>query len=180
MGTISNGAGSIAWSITKCISSECSPANGRGSDDNARRLGELGVSDGRDRSLAERRAPFRRRMNRDARKRDPMSGADDDNAARRLGPVGPRAERRRGDRTRVDEAGMRPDDNLGRNAAIRPSAFAHIRDQGAQRIRLDRIKRPRDLRGMDGLGVTRHGANHCDETVGVHRRQRMLFRDHFA
>ncbi len=67
-------------------------------DDNAGRLGELGVSDRRDRNFAQRRAPFRRRMNRDARKRDAMRGADDDNAARRVGAARPRAERCRRDR----------------------------------------------------------------------------------
>ncbi len=61
------------------------------------------------------------------------------------------------------------DDNLGRNAAIRPSAFAQIRDRGVQGTWLCRVKHPRDLRGMDGLGVTRHGANHCDETVSIGR-----------
>ena len=98
-------------------------------DDNAGRLGELGVSAGRDRNFAKRRAPLRRRMNRHARKRDAMGGADDDDAARRLGAARPRAERRRRDRARVDEAGVRRDDDLWRDAAIRPRALAHIRDQ---------------------------------------------------
>ena len=125
-------------------------------DDDAGRLGELGMRDGRDRSLAERRAPLRRRMNRNARKRDAMGGANDDDPARRLGAARPRAERCRRDRARINEAGMRRDDDLWRDAAIRPSALAHIRDQGVQRIRLRRVKHSRDLRRVDGLGVTRH------------------------
>ena len=67
-------------------------------DDNARRLSELGMSNGRDRRLAQRRAPFRRRMNRNAGKRDAMGRANNDNAAGRLGAARPRAERCRGDR----------------------------------------------------------------------------------
>ena len=125
-------------------------------DDNARHLSELGMSDRRDRHFAERRAPFRRRMNRNARKRDAMGGADDDDAARWFGATRPRAERRRGDRTRVDEAGMRRDDDLRRDAAIRASTFAHLRDQGVQRSWVRRVKHSRDLRGVDGLGRTRH------------------------
>ena len=46
---------------------------------------------------------------------------------------------------------MRRDDDLRRDAAVRPSALAHIRNQGVQRIRFGRIKHARDLRGMDGL-----------------------------
>ena len=48
---------------------------------------------------------------------------------------------------------MRRDDDFWRDAAIRPSAFAHIRDQGVQRIRLRRVKHSRDLRRVDCLGI---------------------------
>ncbi len=99
-------------------------------DDNTGRLRELSMSDGRDRSFAERRAPLRRRMNRNARKRDAMGGANDDDAAWWFGAARPRAERCRGDRTRVDEASVWCDDDLWRDAAIRPSALARIRNQG--------------------------------------------------
>ena len=67
-------------------------------DDNSGRLCEPGVRDGRDRSLAERRAPFRRRMDRNAGKRDAMGGADDHDAARWLDAARPGAERGRRDR----------------------------------------------------------------------------------
>ena len=62
------------------------------------RLGETGVSGGRDRRLAERGAPFRRGVDCDPAKRDAVRGADDDDAANGLGAARPRAERGRGDR----------------------------------------------------------------------------------
>ena len=67
-------------------------------DKDAARLGETGVSAGRDLNLAERGAPFRRRMHRDPAKCDAVRRADDDDAANRLGAARPRAERGRGDR----------------------------------------------------------------------------------
>ena len=54
-------------------------------DNHAGRLGELGMRDARDRNLAERCAPLRRRMNRNARERDAMGWANDNDPARRLG-----------------------------------------------------------------------------------------------
>ena len=72
-------------------------------DDDARRFSELGVRGGR---FAQRRAPLRHRINRDARKRDAVSRANNDNSPRRLGAARPRAEGRRRDRAWVDEAGV--------------------------------------------------------------------------
>jgi hypothetical protein len=95
-------------------------------------------------------------MNRNARKRDAMGRANDDDAARRLGAARPRAKRSRGDRARVNDAGVRRDHDLRRDAAIGPSLPAHIRDQRVQRMRLGWVKHSRNLRGMDGLGRTRH------------------------
>ena len=122
-------------------------------DDHAGRLGELGMRDARDWNLAERRAPLRRRMNRNARKRDAMGRANDDDPARRLGAARPRAECGRRNRARINEAGVRRDDNLWRDAAIRPRAFARIRNQGVQRIRRRRIKHSRDLGRVDRVGI---------------------------
>jgi len=76
-----------------------------------------------------------------------------DVAARRLGAARPRAERGRRNRARINEAGMRRDDDLWRDAAIRPRAFAHIRDQRVERIRRRRVKHSRDLRRVDRLGI---------------------------
>ena len=105
IGTISNGAGSIAWSITRCISSECSPANGRGIDEDARRrLGELGVRNRRDLRFAQRRPPFRRRMDRDPAEGDPVGRTDDHDPARRLGALRPRTKGGRRDRAGIDDA----------------------------------------------------------------------------
>ena len=98
-----------------------------------------------------------------------MGWANDDDSSWRLGAARPGAERCRRNRARVNEAGMRRDDDFWRDTAIRPGAFARIRNQCVQRIRRRRVKHSRDLRGMDGLGMTRHGANHCDETVSVRR-----------
>ena len=122
-------------------------------DDHAGRLGELGMRDARDRNVAERCAPLRRRMNRNARERDAMGWANDNDPARRLGAARPRAECCRRNRARVDEAGMRRDDDFWRDAAIRPGAFAHIRDQRVQSIRRRRVKHSRDLRRVDCLGI---------------------------
>ena len=124
-----------------------------GVDEYSGRLGEPGMRDARDRNPAERRAPSRSRMNRNARKRHAMGGADDDDPARRLGAARPRAERGRRNRARINEAGMRRDDDLWRDAAIRPRAFAHIRDQRVERIRRRRVKHSRDLRRVDRLGI---------------------------
>ena len=137
-------------------------------DDNARGLSELGVSDWRDRRFAKRRSPLRRRMNRNARERDAMGWANDDDSPWRLGAARPGAERCRRNRTRVNEAGMRCDDDLWRDAAIGPSAFARIRDQCVQRIRRRRVKYSRDLRRVDRLGIVQR------------RRQRVLLRYHLA
>ena len=96
-GTISNGAGSIACSMTRCISSECSPANGRESTKTPRASSEFGVSDGRDRPL--RRAgcaispqggPRFLEMRRDAPGQRSRCGA----AARRGAPTGRMRSRR--------------------------------------------------------------------------------------
>jgi len=122
-------------------------------DDHAGRLGEPGMRDARDRNLAERRAPLRRRMNGNAGERDAMGRSNDDDPARRLEAARPGAERCRRNRARVNEAGMRRDDDFWRDTAIRPGAFAHIRDQRIQRIRRRRIKHSRNLRRMDGLRI---------------------------
>ena len=106
-------------------------------------------------------------MNRNARERNAM-WANDDDSPWRLGAARPHAERCRRNRTRVNEAGMRRDDDLWRDAAIGPSAFAHIHDQGVQRIRLRRVEHSRDLRRVDRLGVAQRG------------RQRVLLRHRFA
>ena len=44
---------------------------------------------------------------------------------------------------------MRRDDRLRRDASVGSRLAAHVRDQGAQRIRVRRIKHARDLGGMD-------------------------------
>ena len=137
-------------------------------DDKPLRLSELGMSARRHRRLAQRRAPLGRWMNRYARKRHAMGRANDDNAARRVGAPRPWSEGRCGDRARVDEAGVRRDDDLWRDASIGARSAARVGDQGVQRVRLRRIKHARDLRRVDRLGIARF------------LRQRMLLRDHLA
>ena len=94
-------------------------------------------------------------MDRDALEGDPVGGTDDDDAARRLGATRPRAESGRGDRAGINDAGMRRDHDLGRDAPVRPRARAHVSDQPAQGRRLRRIEHSRDLGGMDF--ACRHG-----------------------
>ena len=118
-------------------------------DENAASLGELGVSDRRDRRHAERGQPFRRRVDREPMKRDPVRGTDDHDASRRLGAARPRAERSRGDRAGINDAGVRRDHELRRDAAVRPRALAHVGDQRIQGFRLRRIEHSSDLGGMD-------------------------------
>jgi len=65
----------------------------------------------------------------------------------------PRSERRRGDRARISQASVRRDDDLWRDAAIRPRACAYVCDQAVQRIGCRRVKQARDLRRMDRLGI---------------------------
>jgi len=122
-------------------------------DDNVGRLGKLRMSARRHRRLAQRRAPLRRWMNGNTGKRDAVGGADDDDPARRLRLARPRSERRRGDRARISQASVRRDDDLWRDAAIRPSPFADILYQAVQRIGRRRVKQARDLRRMDRLGI---------------------------
>ena len=89
-------------------------------------------------------------------KGDPMGGADDDDAAWRLGAARPGPERGRRDVAGIDDAGMRRDHDLRRNAAARARPLAHIGDQPSQGRRLRRIEHSRDLGGMDRFGMTRH------------------------
>ena len=60
---------------------------------------------------------------------------------------------------------MRRDDDLWRDTAIRPGAFARIRDQSVQRIRRRRIKRPRDLRRVDGLRIAQRRGQGCYSAI---------------
>jgi hypothetical protein len=124
-------------------------------DKDAASPGEPGVGDGCDRRFAERRPPFGRRVNGEPTKGDPVGGADDDDAPRRIGVARPRAERGRGDRAGIDDASMRGDHDFRRAAAAWARPLAHVRDQGLQRFRLSRVEHPRDLRRMN-FG-SRHG-----------------------
>jgi len=84
------------------------PANGPRVDYNSWRLSKLGMCDARERNLAERRAPLRRRMNRNARERNAVGRANDDDSRR--GGSGRRAHAPnacRSDRTRISEASVR-------------------------------------------------------------------------
>ena len=90
-------------------------------------------------------------MDGEAAEGDPMGRPDDDDARRRLGPPRPGAKGGGGDRARIDDAGVRRDDRLGRDAAVRSGALAHPGDQRAERVGLRRIEEARDLRGMNGV-----------------------------
>ena len=131
-------------------------------DENAASLGELGVSARRDRRLAERGQPFRRRMDREPMKRDPVRGTDDDDASRRLGAARPWAERSRGDRAGINDAGVRRDHELRRDAArqaaracaCRRSAHSRIPappDRTFQRLGRDGFRLPAWRRPVDFL-----------------------------
>ena len=110
----------------------------------------------RDRRLAERRQPGRGGMDREAAKGDPVRRPDDHYPARRRGAARPRAERGRRDRARIDDAGVRRDDDLRRHASVGPRPLARVGDQCLQGFRLGRIEHPRYLRGMDRCGMSRH------------------------
>ena len=101
--------------------------------------------------LAERRAPGHGGMKRDPAKSEPVRGADDHDSARRIGPPRPWAEGGRGDRAGIDNAGMRRDDDFGRDAAVGPGALQDVADQIAKARRVGRIEKPGNLRGMDVL-----------------------------
>ena len=78
-----------------------------------------------------------------------MRWADDDDAPRRISALRPGTESGRRDRARVDDAGVRGDDELGRDAPVRPRALAGIANHRAQSRRVAGIEEVRDLRGMD-------------------------------
>jgi hypothetical protein len=60
---------------------------------------------------------------------------------------------------------MRRDNDLWRDAAIRPSMFAHIRDQCVQHIQRRRIKHSRDLRRVDGLRIAQRRGQGCYSAI---------------
>ena len=105
----------------------------------------------RDVRFAQRRAPGHGGMKRDPAKGDPVRRADDHDSPWRICPLRPWAERGRGDRAGIDDAGVRRDDGFGRDAAVGAGALQDVADQIAQTRRVGRIEKPRDLRGMDVL-----------------------------
>ncbi len=152
IGRISNGAGQHRLQHHQMHFERMLAGEGPCVDRRRRGFREPEVEIARDFGFAERRRPGHGRMDREAAEGDAMRRADDDDAARRIGPPRPGAEGGRGDRAGIDDAGMRRDDDLRRDAAVRPGALAHLRRSACGGLGLRRIEEARDLRGMNVVG----------------------------
>src|SRR5271166_780097 len=96
-------------------------------------------------------------MDRKAAKGDPVGRAHDHDPARRIALTRPRAKRGRRNRARIDDARMRRDDDLWRDASVGSGACADVADQRAKARRLSWIEETRHLCGMDlKVGLARH------------------------